>query len=558
MARSLLSKTDIGDRLREAFDPQYHCNLYNLLQRSLGKDSGQLVWSNQENDHVPDFPNIVIDALTAGQSRRILQTMFTHLSRVGYAEPEPEFGKLNKWSAELRKQIYLKRSMGNNQGLYAFSEENAQAFNEGDGLGLGFVQHMLKTNWKTGRQYVCLEHTPACTTFFDRHVAHPGASDFICFTKYIRKDRAYERFGKSKVEQYVHAYYGQEGRGTYPVEAVKVYEYYDIGSESKLPTRAVIPEFFSNEPLEYEENVFELLPVSWHIHFLAPMMRRPIGRVIMQTADEEILNIMEGWMTYVLKRPAFDAVDLSSVDARSWNDYQRGLSHVVGITGGDATKAIQRVPGMELPASFMELRNWYEQQFNADSGTTDYDRGGMPEGDRTKYEVGQALARSDIPKAWSRKQALAFYRRTTMTLLELAKRFDRDPVMVDVFGYDILVNDPADPRIWLSEVLAEESDVKISEDSIDIEASEMRRAKRLAELRELREAGLVGTTVDPVWYTEEMLRAIGEKDPKEAMVPGLQQMQAQPPMGQPMMPPMAPLEAGMPPGGAPPGQPAAY
>lgn len=510
---------DIRTRLAQGYDPSYYASLYRQMCYAFGDDWHKVkgVPSGVAGGSFPDFPEITVRYMETGRSRRILNSQFTGLSRVMATDPEPEFPQLDKWTGEVRKQYYLNRYRGDHYGGGNWADEHAYAYMDGDGLGLGFVQFGLESNPKTGYQRVSCEYSPAVLTLWDRHERNPSRARWVAFCKYLSIDQAAGLFGWKTAKRYRREIV--DGESQAPLEVMRVFEYYDMGYGPKgTPTRALIPSDLGMEPITLEDNPFECLPFSYMSYLMVPGMKRHTGRIIMQMSTQEGLNDIERHLRKALKSPSFDIVDVTQLNTDDLRRINAGDTNVkvrLDTPRPDAPPYI-RVPGMEVAQTILALKEMYERQFNADSGTTDFDRGNLQSEERTLGENQLLDARSKNQQAWGAIQATKMHQRSVETCLKIAKDYDKDPLLIDVFGTNIPLNVPEDPRSWLTNFLEEPSHVLISDQSLrarDQDAERQRRQQSLAMLAPLLQMGLIS----PQKYAEEMLKAAGEQDPNDWM-----------------------------------------
>jgi len=504
------TREDIQTRLLQGYDSAYYASLYRQMRYAFGDD-----WNRQNNTaggvdgSFPDFPEITVQYLKTGRSRRILNSQFTGLARVMSVDPEPEFPQVDKYTGEVRKQYYLNRWREGN-----FAEAHASAYMDGDGLGYGFVHWGLETNPKTDYQRTTCEYSPAVLTLWDRQATDPGRARWVCFVKYLAIDQAASLFGWKTAKKYRRQ---MSENGNFPVECVRLFEYYDTGYGPKgTPTRAVIPADLGSEPILIEDNPFERLPFSYMMYFTAPGMKRATGRIVMQMSTQEGLNDIEAHLRKVLKSPTFDIVDVTQLntdDLRRVNAGDYNVKVRLDTPRPDAPPYI-RVPGAEVAQTILALRDMYERQFNADSGTTDFDRGNLTTEKRTLGENQLLDSRSQNQQAWGAVQAVKMHQRSVETCLSIAKEYDRDPMLVDIFGQNVPINDPAEPRSWLSAFLEEPSNILISDQQLRARDQDAQRQKRMAELDSLFPLVQAGY-INPQKWTEEKLKAAGEQDPQD-------------------------------------------
>jgi hypothetical protein len=403
------------------------------------------------------------------------------------------------------------------------------------------VQVVLKTNPRTGLQRVSIEHVPATNIIWDRLERNPARSPFMAFVKYLGREEAEQRFGKKVADRYVHGLFenasGSYASTTNPIEAMRVIEYYDTGFGKRgVPTRAIIADDLGGEVIELAENEFETVPFAPYVHFVTPGMRRPVGRVLLQMATQEAINEFERHMRSAMKQIPYDLVDVDQIDP---DDLQR-------ITDGDfdgppikwnASKGMEpvhRIPGMDVSQSTLAWGARLEDQFTTDSGTSEFERGQFSPTSRTLGENQLVDERSKVQGVWSTLQMTLFQRRKIAKVLDVAARFDRDPLTVSIFGHPVPLNDPRFPQSSIAAFLEQKSRVVVDTDSLAFSDLGMKRQQKLNELNTLAPLVQMGQ-ISPQWYTQECLQAIGY-DPAEAMrdAPAAQQ-QPRPPTPEKLM-----------------------
>ena len=511
---AITSTDTIKANLLQGYDPQWYASLYRQMCYSFGDDWNKIKSVRGEHGTFPDFPEITVKYMEVGRSRRILNSAFIGLSRTMGNDPSPEFPQLDKFTAEVRKQWYMSRYAGSMyEGEWA--QVHADAFMDGDGLGVGFVQFGLKSNPKTQFQYVTCEYSPAVLTLYDRHERTPDRARWMAFAKYLSVDQAAAMLGWKKAKE--HSRPLNDGDQTYPLEVVRVFDYYDIGIGPKgTPTRALICGDLANAPITVTENDFECIPQSHMLYFMAPGMKRPTGRIVMQMSTQEGLNEIERFLRKALKNPGFNIIDVTQFDKRDVARLNAGETNVNLrlTTPRPGVPPFYRVEGAEVAQTILYLRDMYERQFNTDSGTSDLERGNQLTQTKTLGEAQLLDQRSQTQSSWSDIQALKMHRRSVEMAVHIGEKFDRDPLLLDIFGDNILFNDPAVPSTYMNNWLAEPSKAMIAADSIRARDNQMDLALRrrtIVELGDLVQMGLIS----PQKFAEERLRASGFNDPGE-------------------------------------------
>ena len=515
---------EIETRLKEGFDPDHFLSIWRQLNYAFGEPwQNTYTPTNSDACHFPDYPLLKLKAAEISSSRRIIQAQFISMSRVMSTLPEPEFPGRYKFDGEVCKQYWLKRAQGNHYGGNEWAPEMTRAYIDGDGVGSGFVQFGLKTNPTTGLQFQTMRHSQALHTLWDQHAVTPSDARWVAFVRYLPVDVARRLFGPEAVDKWKYTLF-ESGNG-YGREVFRVIEYFDIAEDGgEKGTHAILAKDFGGDLLKHEENSFGCLPFAYYTHFEVPGMARPLGRIPLQMPTQEGLNELERHLRQVIKKGVgFDIVDTTQINAE---DMKALYSNPEGVpflrwssrNPEDKLPPVVRVNSQEVAMALITLYGIQERQFAADSGTSEYERGTLPVGDHTKFELSMFEERSATGAIWSNRQVLLFYRRCIEKALYIATRFDQDPLNINVFGNPVLINDPANPNSYFHHFTTTPSEIQIGTESLDVAQANRERAERITYLKQIE--SWVGRTIDPIWYTEELLKAIGTKDPKEGMIGG--------------------------------------
>src|SRR2546423_1474401 len=512
---SLTSAELITERFKQGFDPQYRHSLYQQMRYVFGESWRKDQYGGaMEGGDFPDYADIRVKYQEIGRSRRIYSNQLIRLSKVMYTDPQPEFPQVDKYTAEVRKQFFLSRYRGDGNGEGEWADEMSAAFLDGDGLGIGIVQVCLRTNPATGEQQVHLRHSPTIFTLWDRHERHPGRWRWVAFVRYMALEDAIALFGQETAEANVRTIY--DGTRTYGIQTVRYFEYYDTGVGARgKPTRAIVLNHMSNEPVLVEENAFRTLPLSYFVHNYVPGQQAPAGNIAPQIPLQEQINKVEKALATTLKRTGQTVLDVSQLDE---DDVRRMNGGEVlpfvrwRAKAGHTAPPIENIPGAEIQASALRLYDILDQQLTVDSGVNDFDRGVQPKHSRTLGEDMLIDQRSSGPSSWSELQCARFHVRTVRKVLHVGALFDRDPLTLDIFGRNYTVNDPSRPASTISHWLAEPSSVVINTDSLRYQDVSTVRQQRLSQL--LSVASFVGKLLDPQWYGEALAKALGEQDAK--------------------------------------------
>jgi hypothetical protein len=367
----LTKKDKISERLRESYS-SVTMNQYHRL-RSYAFGEGYDYDTDVVSDNICDFPSVIPNYLQIGKSRRILNHTFISMSKILYANPQPEFVGVDEKIASVRKQFFKKRSTKNRYGS-DWAPEIASAYLDGDSLGIGFVQiGLTETDQKTQR--VNIKYVPATQVIWDRHNINPEKSRFIGFIHYLPEDIAIQRFGQ-QIWDLNHRTQFIDTDSLTPIRSLRIIEYYDLGWAGQDPTYSIIINDFNGEFIKHEKNAFgKVLPFACYTNWIPPGSKMPIGRIMMQISTQEALNELEDNMrTTITRGVPFDLIDKSSIDPIDYEEIIAGENLAkVGYNPGSGSPIV-RVPGAEVPQTLLAYQNYLERVLSTESGLTDIDR----------------------------------------------------------------------------------------------------------------------------------------------------------------------------------------
>ena len=513
----LTSEDEIRDRLLESYDPQYYDSIYRQMRYAFGKGYDTRESSGSMPRKFPVFPDIVVDMLQVGRSRRILNNLFIDLTRVRYSEIEPEFPEINDpILQEARTKFWLARANGYGHDGGAWTDHFDAAYFDGNAVGTGFVQVGLVKNPQSGKARVQVRHAPATQVLWDRHSRFASDARFVCFSQLIPADVAIRRFGE-EARKHVRSYFDSPGVGT-PLNAVRIFEYFDLGSDDVASTYAVIIDDLTGPVVKRQPMPFTCLPFGCYTHLQVPGLRRAIGRIVLQMATQEAINEIEAHLDSAVKQKPFtvldtdliEKIDLDRLVAGEDLPYVRMKKTPAGASG----PPFYTVPGGQLSSIIGERFAILTSQMTADSGVTDFDRGSPTVQRRTATEVEMISQRSGSQGSWQMRQLARFMRQTVGVVLDIAKEYDRDPVKIDVSGVNLTINDPADPRLSLESLLAEPSSILVTEETLQSADGDAKKQKRLAQLQIL--AG--DPAIEPRKLALEKLKVLGFEDREDWLV----------------------------------------
>lgn len=517
----LTSKEDIQSWLCQSIDEDYYETRFSLMQKAFDP-ARNFAFSRQSGHKFPDWPDLKAEYKEIGAEPWILEVQLDLLAEVMRSTPEPEFVDVDEFTGQVRQSFWKKRNKGYGRTKTDGLTQMEKAWLDGHGLGMGFVQWGLKTNPKNGYRYACPKHVPILQMIWDRHARSFCEAQMACSMSYMPFHKAEAAFGKKQAEENMVEL--KESNSKEVLKVVRVFEYFDLGYGKGEPTAAIILGDVTNTPYEIYPNGFECLPYAYYEHVLVPQFRRAIGAIDILVSGQESLNQIERNMNAEVKRPGFDIMAPDILVPEDIEKVEKGYPGTVvraerPLEPGEAS--YQRVPAGEVSQTTLAVYSMRKDAFMAKAGISNLDRGQDIEGADTLGEVQLADSRSGKKKSRTIFQTALFFQRNVEVFCQVAKMGDDEPVMLDVLGSNILFNDPGDPNLMIAGWLEEDSDIVISEESLmkgDLAQERMEKIQRIM----LFDADPM---VDPIWRTEEKLKAAGF-DPKKAMIQN--QMEAMP------------------------------
>ena len=516
----------LRDNLRQAYDPRQYSHYYQLQCYALGAKYDHLgAGMHTAVGELPDWPDIFPQFYRVGESRRTMSHEALMLMKVCYMEPDPSFPDLNEVDEKVRKAYFLERWRGDRQhGEGHWAQEIHRMFMDGNGLGLGFVQVGIKG----GRTHV--QHHPLLNVIWDRHYWNAGRSRFIAFIHHLPVETAVDMFGSS-----IKAEATEFAAGIYepsPMRRVKVVEVFDMGiGKNANPTHAYILNQLGGRILDIGENEYECLPFAYYQHVHFPGMRRPIGRMDMQMATQEMRNSLERYLKLILMRGG--GVDFVDSQAIRGDHLQRWLEGetlpVIPVDGGGEkplSHHVLRVPPQEPPVGLFKALEMVDREQNTEGGSSDADRANLSVQQRTLGQDQLKQQGADIQTAWSSKQLTEAMKLLVSKVVYVGSKFDTAETMLDIDGVNMMFNDPAEPNSSLEVWLSEPSRVVINEDQmqyIDPQAAMQRKTAPWLPF-------LSDPYTNPQEIRMKLWRLMGEKEPEKLFM--MPQPQMDPAMGQ--------------------------
>lgn len=519
--------------LRQSWDPNYADYLFGLMNYQLEGSQGGYGFASSANGEIPDWPMLLPRRRKTGESRRILSHQGLMMMKACYMDPDPEFPDLDDTMTQVRKAWVAENWRGDREGLEGgWAREAHRTFLDADGLGWGCTQ----VGERNGK--IVVEHRSPLNTVIDRLTFNIGRTRFIGFLHHLPVEEAVNMFG-SKIAEHATPY-GENSETDWNTERplrVRMFEYHDLGMGKSNPTCIWFLNNFGGEVQEIYENEAGCLPFAFcqHVHF--PGMLRPLGRIDLQLASQEMRNALERYMRLTLMRgPGFDAVSdgLSDDDMSALVDGQLLALMRFDSPGPDfdIRKHVQRVGPQEVPATALTLYDIVEREQTTESGNSAQDRGNLSTDQRTLGENKMVQQGADIQTAFSRRQYAEYMKRLLTVAIKYGALYDTAPVQLDVDGITVNFNDPASPMSALSEWLSEPSRVIVHEDTLQYQDPDVQAVQKL----NLWQAFLQDPYTNPIELRKMLFKFMGRKDDKLVMDPAAMMAQGQVPMGTPGTP----------------------
>lgn len=521
----LPSKKELTEWLLASFDKRWYDAVWAQMAYAFGQKwnmAPSYMHGSTTDGDIPVYPEVQVGYLPVGQSRRILNASIRSLSTRLSKAPLPKWPQVDEVHSEVRAQFWLANANGNRGLPTKWLKQLQYAYVEGDTLGVGCVKHGLVTNPKSGLQQCALKHVPVLQAFWDAFESDPRNSRRVCVISYLPYPQAVALYGEAKCKP--HKRQWTVTADARAVEFVRIAEIWDVGYAGKEPCYAF--SVGSVDDWERSENELGFIPVSFCVNYVCPGMRRPIGRVMTQMSTQEAINDIEKYCRNTLKKPPVDVLLADMFDEDDLASFEAGTTTVLKLKQDAVQQAghsIARLGGQEVQQGVLAYLGMMERQYNDDSNQTEQHRGNALGSRTTAKEVMSLLSRAQESASLTDQQCTEFLQDAVENTMNCAMAGDRHPVSLDVFGSNVLFNDPKDPQMAIANFLSEDNGTVL----IDLEAttSQDDMVKRQLKKEDLQFiAPLVGMTIDPMAYTRESLEAMGETNIEQwlAKEPGQQ------------------------------------
>jgi hypothetical protein len=548
-----LTQPDVMERnLRMSYDESYYQHLRHLVRFQLGQkyQAPTSGLSPSLTGIIPDDVDIIPVYSEPGQSRRILTNSALMAQKVCHVTPDPEYPDKPRAKEMVTRAFNKALWKGRpHLGPTKFEEfgdwgtECEHMFPYGDGLGVGFVQIGVRDGWTS------IQAHPTGRVIWDRHRLGVARTRYIAFVHLLSEEEAVAQFG-SDIRKEISESSWEESGASHALRTVRCLQYFDMGLGEHDPTEMWRLNALGGKVLDVSENKYGCLPFA-HMQYLhLPGMRRPMGRIEFQVADQQMRNGIERYMRLALERgPGFDMIDPTGVDKEDLEALDDGeLIPLVRKTlppMGKMADQFQRVPAQESPLTAYKILEYLDRMDPGNSGISEADRANVTSSARTLGEIELTQGGADTQKAWSQRQYALFLSRLFYKANYIAAQHHKAPTPIALNGVPLPLNDPNVMQSNLQYWLTPQSWPEINEDNLlkadPVRKMQIAQGKWLA----LADSPILGPLMNPV----EVLRALltdgyGEKDADRFLNPQAVAMLAgaQPGVGMGAPSPMLPME----------------
>lgn len=534
---------DARERMISAFDPYVYDSVYAKLYRAFGMNAdSSLQTLNGYGDQIPRYKDIYVKTMTEGRSPRLLTASNVAVSRVASKMPSFKFPQLDQLDSAIRTEALRVTYHGEQHCFAPWHHGIASAFDDGDSIGYGAVEIWPIVNPNSGMPQAQLQPISCLDIAWDPHKADPHNSRYITTQKWVSVEEAAERIGWKKAKACaVKVYETSVSQFTW---SCRLMTYYDYGYGKDLPA---IMEFWGNiwhSPEAVYENPVGRPPLALCVNYVKNKMRRPLGRIDMQSQDYETLYQLE----QTLLRSALNGqgavmVDGTAIDEQDWEDFKAGLTRFLRYNSSMQNMPMQQIPTDQLQSALLPAIQWYASLYSQNSMMSDLQRGENG-GDRKTATQNLIEDRNQSANmGWTIGMMLKFQMEICMLGVDVMRITDRHPRLLDVLGSNVPVNMPGVAPSTFHAMFSEPSRCEIGTDSLTEEDDKMKLAQERDLLVLTLQSGLVGTLIDPRWFGERWAALFGA-DPRTVLMqpsagssgaPAMAMNPAQAQAGQPQM-----------------------
>lgn len=537
MAKGLTDVTKTRENILGAFDPVVYDGVYRKLKKMCGDtDDKSTGTANAYGDTIPRYPDIYPKEQTLGRTSRMQTAANIAVSRVASRMPLYQFPQLDELDTLIRQEV-IRVSYHGEQGCYApWHSGVASGFDDGDSIGYGAVEIWPIMNPQSGQPQAQLQHVGCVDVAWDPHCRDPRESHAHYTQKWVSVDKAAEKFGYKKAKAAARQVF--ESSVSQYVWSCRIIEAHDkgYGPNGKATTSVFLGDVWM-PPEDVYENPLGRAPLAFCVNYVKNKMRRPLGRVEMQGPDAETLWELEQALLWsAMNGRGAVKVDLEAVDENDWQDFLAGVTRFLRVNSALEGKGLEIIPGDQPSPVLMQAIQWWSQLNGQSSMTNDTQRGENTGDRKTATQILQEQNAAAMNTGWTTAMMLNFQLEIGQLAVDVMRLGDRHPRIIDVMGANVPINMPGIPSSSLYAMFSEPSRVEVDVDSLTSDDDRVKKAQDQAWLATTFQMGLVGQTIDPMWFTEQWLKASGKYDPRSAIM----RQQAMPMPGQVPMQPALP------------------
>lgn len=527
----------IRHRLLAAYDRERSLNRYADLNYLYGCRDGKAITKSggalQGPGGILLFPSIRVEDEEKGTLKDSLFTGLQMYSRIMTVDPEPDFKGIPEHIAQIRKAFWRKRYGFNGPGGN-WHGQVAPGWLESLFNGVGAVRAVLENVDHYGKpilgkykerepeaqyQRVALKHAPMLRTVTSDLTNDPYQSPFVGWMDPYPLALAEMLFGEG-VRKYAEPWgrrYSRRAQHDTEGKVVLITEYFDLGMNGEAPVHAMFYGKGADMNLCHLEDSPHggNLPIRYRMVPGLGDLADPVGRLSLQRPSEELKQLLiddlkriaeSGGAQRIFAHGMFTDDNLEDI-----RNPKSAVSNIVADKPLDGNQRMEHmvalVPPIPTNPALEKLDAIMTREQTQASGLSETQRGYIPE--RKEHATTMALmAQAGLANSSSETFAtIRFFHGMVDMVMGIARDYDTEPVRLNVFGEQVLFNDPQQPRSQVAEWFEEEAEVVINEQSLtgqDDVAAQSRRSMALDAL-----APYVDKGVDRRWYVRQRLNVAG-------------------------------------------------
>ena len=527
----------IADRIYSAVDPVYRARLRGSMARLHG-----IKKAPTEFGHIMGpcgwkvYPALHRGGEEVGTVQDTLNDAINSVSRLLAVDPEPKFDGIDKVDAEVRRLFWRQRYNDRRRGgswHSANMQTNLSAYLHG--LGVSRVTMVTDTAHKDDEarglikgkktQRVAVLNQPLLQVVYDQNAVDPYQSDFVAYLDMVPLHEIVRRYPEHAAVLEANAKdwsKSLEARGRrHCHKVVPVVEYWSCGAVDEMPTYAVlVGEGTKVTALDYQENPLgEELNACWRLGVLMPEVGYPMGRAQLAESHEELLQLVlddlktvaeRGGAVRVLHHGAFSPETIEQMRAGSVD----GLTVIEaekGVTGVPVDKLVSDLPPLRHSGVLDPLMQIAQRRQQAATNTNESARGQFM-GRNTPATAYALVQQNQLANNGLETYHTLKWLSSQVTMVsEFARQWDTSPVRLNVFGTQVLFNDPEAPQSMAEVWFEDEANVLVNAASLTGQDDVARRAAAIGEMAQLAQLVQAGQ-IDMDWYTNELLSTMGIYD----------------------------------------------